>query len=124
MKKIVKDFDKPPAILLNASRINKVRIAIASQSARHIVSDDYIPKPVRQALERLYHGKFSYCESTVKQVAVVQGEHYRPKNGVKKDSSHKGYYWLALEWSNLVLGCLPMSSLCSYTRRLTNPICI
>jgi hypothetical protein len=36
-------------------------------------------------------------------------EHFRPKNGVQQTDKEKlkkpGYYWLAYEWSNLLLAC-------------------
>jgi uncharacterized protein (TIGR02646 family) len=105
MKKVNKDFDRPPAILVNAARQRKIRTALDTQSAHHISNSDYSPAAAKGALETLYHEKCSYCESTVKQVAALQVEHYRPKNGISEDAAHRGYYWLAVEWSNLVLGC-------------------
>ena len=105
MKKVNKDFDNPPAVLVNAARRKKIKIALDTQSAQHISNSDYSPEAVKTALGALYHEKCAYCESTVKQVAALQVEHYRPQNGVLEDANHKGYFWLALEWSNLVLGC-------------------
>ncbi|MFA6444195.1 MAG: hypothetical protein WCV99_17845 [Sterolibacterium sp.] len=32
-------------------------------------------------------------------------DHFRPKLGVKEDSTHPGYYWLAFDWTNLRLSC-------------------
>ncbi|KAF7963934.1 hypothetical protein AWV80_04050 [Cupriavidus sp. UYMU48A] len=40
-------------------------------------------------------------------------EHYRPKGGVADDSTHRGYWWLALEWSNLLPSCID----CNRSRR-------
>ena len=100
-----KDFDQPPAILINASRRKKIRTALANQNAHHISNSHYAPDAVKAALELIYNEKCSYCESTVKQVAALQVEHYRAKNGISDDPGHNGYYWLALEWSNLILGC-------------------
>jgi len=105
MLKITKDFDNPPAVLLSKGRLNKIQKAVDTQSAQHISNSDYSPELAKDALEALYHAKCSYCESTVLQVAALQVEHYRPKNGVLEAPDHKGYYWLAVEWSNLVLGC-------------------
>lgn len=102
---MVKDFDNPPAILLNKSRRDKISLALANQNAHHITTSDYGPKAVKEKLEGIYHFKCAYCESTVKQVASLQVEHYRTKNAVADGGAHVGYYWLALEWSNLVLGC-------------------
>jgi hypothetical protein len=54
----------------------------------------------------LYHYKCAYCETEISAGAPPQAEHFRPKAKTTKcDSKHKGYYWLAYEWSNLTLGC-------------------
>jgi len=53
--------------------------------------------------------KCSYCESYSEATAPLQVEHYRPKKGINpKDTAgyeHPGYYWLGLEWTNLLLSC-------------------
>ena len=53
--------------------------------------------------------KCYYCESYVEHVAVLQVEHFRPKAKVdnvdNNNLPHRGYYWLGLEWSNLLLSC-------------------
>lgn len=105
MKKAVKAFGTPPDILINATRIGHLITAIANQNAHNISNSHYAPAAVKALLEGIYDEKCSYCESTVRHVAAVQVEHYRPKNGVAEEATHNGYYWLALEWSNLVLGC-------------------
>jgi 5-methylcytosine-specific restriction endonuclease McrA len=55
--------------------------------------------------EREYDPKCAYCESTVETVAALQVEHYRPKKEVTGAPGHLGYYWLAYEWTNLLLAC-------------------
>ncbi len=53
--------------------------------------------------------KCYYCESHIEHVAVLQVEHFRPKAKVEaidnNNAVHSGYYWLGLEWSNLLLSC-------------------
>lgn len=53
--------------------------------------------------------KCCYCETYKGAGASLQVEHYRPKRGVDpKDTTgnaHPGYYWLGLEWTNLLLSC-------------------
>lgn len=49
---------------------------------------------VREALDKIYHGKCAYCETFDPSPHV---EHYRPKRG--------GYYWLAYSWDNLIISC-------------------
>ena len=105
MKKAVKDFDNPPPILINSTRTEQLKTAIANQNAHNISNSHYAPAVVKKLLELIYNEKCSYCESTVKQIAALQVEHYRPKNGIADDPAHNGYYWLAIEWTNLVLGC-------------------
>ncbi len=56
---------------------------------------------VREILLSLYHDKCAYCESKEFKPEV---EHYRPKGGVT-GVDHKGYYWLAYEWTNLIPSC-------------------
>lgn len=53
--------------------------------------------------------KCYYCESYVDHVAALQVEHFRPKAKLDEIDNnslpHPGYYWLGLEWSNLLLSC-------------------
>ncbi len=56
---------------------------------------------VRDALNIFYHKKCAYCE----RICKAEIEHYRPKKAVLEDATHKGYYWLCYEWSNLVPSC-------------------
>ena len=93
---IYKDFDNPPKEL-NGKTIKKaIKVAILNRN----------PGKVKEALEIIYKEKCGYCESKVKHCATLQVEHYRPKNKVDdQDSPTDGYYWLASEWSNLLLSC-------------------
>lgn len=54
--------------------------------------------------------KCYYCESTSEVVASLEVEHYRPKKRIDDENRKQipgtnGYYWLGIEWSNLVLAC-------------------
>jgi|GEM_PF-476891 len=53
--------------------------------------------------------KCNYCESRIEHAATLQVEHYRPKAKVESgENDHvetQGYYWLGLEWTNLLLAC-------------------
>lgn len=53
--------------------------------------------------------KCNYCESKIEHAATLQVEHYRPKAKVDSgENDHQilpGYYWLGLEWTNLLLAC-------------------
>lgn len=62
----------------------------------------YNHQDVKDALIAIYNGKCCYCEQNEEYFEV---EHYRPKNAVKGLSTHSGYGWLKLEWSNLMYVC-------------------
>ena len=53
--------------------------------------------------------KCYYCESKISHGATLQVEHFRPKAKVEAgENDHlelPGYYWLGLEWTNLLLSC-------------------
>lgn len=66
----------------------------------------YKDEGVRAALERLFHGKCAYCESDYAAQAPVDIEHYRPKSGVEDAPDHMGYWWLAMDWANLLPSCI------------------
>lgn len=65
----------------------------------------YNDASVLAQLEEIHFGKCSFCETKIRPVDTPQVEHYRPKNQLKDDASHIGYYWLGHEWENLLLAC-------------------
>lgn len=77
----------------------------------------YAAADVREALTALFKGKCAYCESPVSGSSQTDIEHYRPKGGVTEAAEagidHPGYWWLAMKWENLVLGCMH----CNQARR-------
>jgi uncharacterized protein (TIGR02646 family) len=66
----------------------------------------YKADEVKRRLEELFHGKCAYCESFYASQAPVDIEHYRPKGAVEGAPDHPGYWWLGMEWSNLLPSCL------------------
>lgn len=66
----------------------------------------YRKESVKTQLHKLFHGKCAYCETFYHSVAPVDVEHYRPKAGVGEDTSHPGYWWLAMVWENLLPSCI------------------
>lgn len=66
----------------------------------------YKSDEVKRRLEELFHGKCAYCESFYASQAPVDVEHYRPKGAVDGDPSHPGYWWLGMEWTNLLPSCI------------------
>ena len=99
--------------------MGKIRQALREEAA-HKASDTYYrgdfedDESVLHALFKLYHYKCAYCEAELSNCqSALQVEHYRPKKAnpagenvaVDPSRHHKSYYWLAYEWSNLLLSC-------------------
>lgn len=66
----------------------------------------YKENDVVSTLKLLFNGKCAYCESKYIGTQVMDVEHYRPKGGVNECPTHIGYWWLALEWENLLPSCI------------------
>lgn len=66
----------------------------------------YKSDSVKQRLHELFHGKCAYCESFYSSTAPVDVEHYRPKGRVHEAPEHTGYWWLAMDWDNLLPSCI------------------
>ena len=66
----------------------------------------YKDESVKAALEKLFHGKCAYCESPFSSVHPVDVEHYRPKAKLAGTAGHRGYWWLAASWENLLPSCI------------------
>jgi uncharacterized protein (TIGR02646 family) len=76
----------------------------------------YSSDSAQEALRDLFHNKCAYCESQVAGSSQTDIEHYRPKGGVSGNPGHPGYWWLAMDWTNLVLSCMH----CNQSRRQLN----
>ena len=68
--------------------------------------DRYRSADVKRALDEIFHGKCAYCESFYAKTQPVDVEHYRPKGKVDDADGHRGYWWLAMDWENLVPSCI------------------
>jgi len=67
---------------------------------------------VREALVELFQAKCAYCETPMTEAAPYDVEHHRPKAramGLDGQVSEEHYYWLADEWTNLLLICADCS---------------
>ncbi len=51
-----------------------------------------------------------YCERLREAKRESDLEHFRPKSMVTEDTNHKGYWWLAYNWSNYFFSCKPCNS--------------
>jgi uncharacterized protein (TIGR02646 family) len=84
-------------------------LADRSQSAEKFKTfafEVYKHADVKTALRQLFLGKCAYCETYFESNAPVDVEHYRPKAAVSDDDDHPGYWWLAMEWTNLLPSCI------------------
>lgn len=63
----------------------------------------YRSDPIKRELNTIYNHKCAFCEHQPIG-SPAQVEHFRPKDGVN-GIVHTGYFWLAYEWSNLLLAC-------------------
>lgn len=101
-----KRYANPPNSLKHVhtrTKINKIIV----DAPNHKITSGYNSAEVRIEL-RKYHGdKCIYCESNPIGSSAFRVDHYRPKKYIKElsETQHYGYYWLALEWSNLVQSC-------------------
>lgn len=102
---VAKDFNAVPTGLTNAAAEAKRQALLRERNQHAFSAACYGHDSVRQALESLYHRKCAYCEGQINDGFRLQVEHYRPKDKLKDDAQHSGYYWLAYEWSNLLLAC-------------------
>jgi uncharacterized protein (TIGR02646 family) len=71
----------------------------------------YAHKTVKSSLEEIQNYKCCFCESKYKHVAFGDVEHFRPKAYVMYAEAEAnlsvlpGYFWLAYDWSNLLVSC-------------------
>ena len=69
----------------------------------------YRSKKVKNRLVEIHRSKCCYCEKEFPS-GILHVEHFRPKGGVRQTldqttDEQPGYYWLAYEWTNLLLAC-------------------
>lgn len=107
-----KDLNNPPPELTAPDVVAHLTSIINSNGTRKPNPKFYkgATNEIVNELKRLYHNKCAYCEQPTNSPDV---EHYRPKGrvmiwineGWKVLETHKGYYWLCYEWSNLLPAC-------------------
>ncbi|MEO0042643.1 MAG: hypothetical protein RL329_2091 [Bacteroidota bacterium] len=109
MIQIQKDFNKIPEGLQSKACIKKIKQALTDKNKHDFDAYHYRDSCIKD-LQHLYHQKCAYCETNPLPGSSLQVEHFRPKKSVKDADNHHGYYWLAYEWSNLLLGCSKCNS--------------
>jgi len=115
----LKDKLAPPGRLLVDGALRQIRRAIITLDG-DVYNQSYYPHDLVTDLLRAFsihkthlnpgdQGKCNYCESKGEKMVTLQVEHFRPK--AKVDALDNGgielpgYYWLGLEWTNLLLSC-------------------
>lgn len=71
-------------------------------------SDIYGASDVKESLRTAQHDKCCFCESKITHISYGDIEHFRPKAGycdLQGTMIKPGYFWLAYDWSNLMLSC-------------------
>lgn len=61
-------------------------------------------------LLRTFNNKCAYCESMLVDSTAAAIDHFRPKAGavgISRDYAPTHYWWLAYEWRNLYVACMP-----------------
>jgi uncharacterized protein (TIGR02646 family) len=119
---------KPPPVELTArnaagltelerARTHLNTVLPRGQKRKPFAFQVYKAEEVKRRLEELFHGKCAYCESFYGSQAPVDVEHYRPKGSIEEAPAHPGYWWLAMEWTNLLPSCLD----CNRRRKQLTP---
>lgn len=115
----LKNQEEVPDKLSSVTALRRLNTIVddadGSQTMSYYYGDDVVRDQLRafsihkNELEEGDRAKCYYCESYAEVVATLQVEHYRPKASVDSQDTggvvHPGYYWLILEWTNLVLSC-------------------
>ncbi|MHC8334139.1 HNH endonuclease family protein [Pseudomonas sp. LB3P25] len=119
---IRKDAPQPDAMTGDDSpaqrELTKFRQYFAAPGDRTPEFAVYKSDSVKKQLDKLFHGKCAYCESFFASTAPVDVEHYRPKGAVNEDADHPGYWWLGMDWDNLLPSCID----CNRKRKQMMPV--
>lgn len=108
MRRVDRGAVEPPSVLLDRGKAELTRAEKHFSGSRRDKAFPfavYRDPSVKQALERLFYGKCAYCESPYGPTQPVDVEHYRPKGAVE-GIEHRGYWWLAMRWENLLPSCI------------------
>ena len=114
-KEVLDALDRPPAKQTESELMLARRYyAAVPPPTKTYAFEMYREPEVCRWLDRLFHEKCAYCESQYQASKCRNVEHYRPKGGVSGTKPrHKGYWWLANDWRNLVPSCIA----CNQRRR-------
>ena len=122
MRAVIRSIAKAPDALSGAKspaakELQKLQAWFAAPAGSPPAFAVYKSDSVKKQLDELFHGKCAYCESFFASTAPVDVEHYRPKGAVSEDASHPGYWWVAMDWDNLLPSCID----CNRQRKQITP---
>lgn len=111
MKHIDRNNVTAPAVLADidskaANERAKVRVHYGDPNCSTYDFRVYKNKEVLDALNELFSNRCAYCGSSYRATSPTDIEHFRPKGRVSDSPEHKGYWWLASTWSNLLPSCI------------------
>ncbi|MFJ5437440.1 hypothetical protein ACIPT2_06100 [Pectobacterium brasiliense] len=111
MKYVDRNNVTAPAVLAeNASKAAneraKVRTHYGNPNCDTYKFKAYKDIEVLNALNELFGNKCAYCGSSYRATSPTDIEHFRPKGRVSDAPGHKGYWWLASTWRNLLPSCI------------------
>lgn len=109
MRHINDYFDEIPNSLqpsqLTTTRYQRGQVSVLQRILRdcRVKDSDYKGNgDVKAELLRIYAHCCAFCESRIGKYDDT--EHFRPKHEITNINT-EGYYWLAVEWSNLLIAC-------------------
>ncbi|MCC8484984.1 hypothetical protein VDF13_14865 [Xanthomonas campestris pv. raphani] len=111
MKHIDRNRVAMPAVLAErgskaANERKKVKAHYSDPDCATYDFSVYKDREVLAALNKLFNDKCAYCEGSYRATSPTDIEHFRPKGRVSNATGHKGYWWLASTWSNLLASCI------------------
>ncbi|MDQ9127454.1 hypothetical protein RDT67_13555 [Serratia fonticola] len=111
MKYIDRNNVTAPAVLAEndskaANERAKVRAHYGNPNCDTYKFRAYKDVEVLNALNELFSNKCAYCGSFYRATSPTDIEHFRPKGRVSGVTGHKGYWWLASTWGNLLPSCI------------------
>jgi uncharacterized protein (TIGR02646 family) len=113
MIRIQKDYKKIPEKLKSKACFKQIEAVLKEKESHKFASYHYRDGCLAD-LQKLYHQKCAYCETDPSTGSSLQVEHFRGKDKNSRNSKDSedrhAYYWLAYEWSNLLLGCAKCNS--------------
>jgi 5-methylcytosine-specific restriction endonuclease McrA len=108
MIRIQKDYKKVPEKLKSKACLKQIEMVLKEKENHKFASYHYRDGCLAE-LQTLYHQKCAYCETDPSTGSSLQVEHFRGKDknsrNTKDSEDRHAYYWLAYEWSNLLLMC-------------------